>query len=120
MSAEVWETDAAYIDESGLVECDEQKFFAIYRKNNSELPQMVLARFQKELKLAGSNCRKLYQVWNSFYDQIYCLTKCWSELSIYHFQAELIEPIVIEMNKKEKSRYSSCAKQILENLKYRF
>ncbi|MEH2143306.1 hypothetical protein [Nostoc sp.] len=117
VSAEVWETGAAYIDESGLVECNEQKFFAIYRQNNSELPQMVLARFHKELKLAGSNCRKLYQAWNSFYDEIDCLTKCWSELSIYHFQAELIELVVREMNKKEKSRYSSYAKQILENLK---
>ena len=70
VSAEVWETGAAYIDESGLVECNEQNYFAIYRQNNSEIPEMVLERLTKELELAGSNSHKLYKAWTSFFEQV--------------------------------------------------
>ena len=115
VSAEVWESGAAYINEVGFVECDEQKFFAIYRQHNSNLPQMVLARFKQELEITGSDERKLYKAWDFVSDEINWLTKCWSGVSINGIQPELIEPLVREMN-KNKSRYSRNAKRILENL----
>lgn len=93
ITAEAWETGVAYIDEEGFVECDEQKFFAIYRQHNSELPQMVLARLKQELEIAGSDPDKLHNTWNSISENIHWLTKCWSGLTIDQFQPELIEPI---------------------------
>lgn len=121
VTAEVWETGVAYIDEEGFVECDEQKFFAIYRQHNSELPQMVLARLKQELEIAGSDPAKLHNTWDSISENIHSLTKCWSGLSVEDFSPELIELIVREMNKKDESHNNSYyAKQILEKLKYRF
>ena len=118
VTAEVWETGVAYIDEEGFVECDEQKFFAIYRKYNSDLPQMVLARLEQELTIAGSDPGKLHNTWDSISENIHSLTKCWTELSFEHFSPELIEPIVREMSKPKETSFSHYAKMILEKLKY--
>lgn len=120
VTAEVWQTGTAHIDEEGLVECDEKKFFDIYRQNNYELPQMVLARFKQELEIAGSNSLKLHKAWNNVCDELDWLDKCFQGLSVEQFQPKLIEPIVKEMNNKKKSSYSSCARKILEKLRYRF
>jgi hypothetical protein len=110
----------AYIDEEGFVECDEQKFFAIYRKYNAELPQMVLDRLKQELEIAGSDPGKLHNIWNSIEENVHSLTKCWSELSVEHFSPELIEPIVKEMNKPKETSFSHYTEMILEKLKYKF
>lgn len=118
VTAEIWEAGAAYINEEGLVECDEQKFIEIYRKYNYELPQMVLARFKQELEIAGSNSSSLYKIWNNFFDELDWLDKSFPNLSFKNFQYELVEAIVKEMNKKEASGYSNFAKQILKKLKY--
>ena len=85
VTAEAWETGVAYIDEEGLVECDEQKFFAIYRQHNSELPQMILVWLKSELETAGLECCRLDKTWDSISENVHWLTKCWPELSVLTF-----------------------------------
>ncbi|MBV6621374.1 MAG: hypothetical protein KI793_00205 [Rivularia sp. (in: Bacteria)] len=120
VTAETWNTSTAYINQEGLVECDEQKFIDIYRQHNSELPQMVLARFKQELEIAGSNSSKLYKVWNNLSDELDWLDKCFPNLSFENFRYELVEPIIKEMNKKEEYSYSHFATKILGKLKYSY
>ncbi|MDM9379488.1 hypothetical protein QUB80_02075 [Chlorogloeopsis sp. ULAP01] len=119
VTGEAWETCAAYINEKGFVECNEQNFFAISRKYNSELPQMVLTRLKQELEIAGKERRKLYKTWDSLDENVNWLIKCWPNLSFENFSPELIEPIVREMNKPKETSFSHYAKMIVEKLKYK-
>lgn len=116
VTAASWQAGAVYIDKEGFVECDEKRFFAIYCQCNSELPLMVLSRLRKELELARADDDKLYKAWNSLYENVCWLTKCWTELSIDRFQPELIEPIVKEANKEDKTINSRYAQLILAEL----
>lgn len=120
VTAEAWETGVAYINEKGFVECDEQKFFAIYRQHNSELPQMVLSRLKPELEIARCERGKLYKTWDSIDENVHWLTQCWPDLSVEHFSPELIEPIIREMHKPKETSFSHYAKMILDKLKYKF
>lgn len=119
VTAEAWETGAAYIDKEGFVECDDQKFFAIYRQHNSELPQMVLNRLKLELEIAAAERGKLYKTWDSIDENVHWLTQCWTDLSVEHFSPELIKPIVREIDKPKETSFSHYAKMILERLKYK-
>ena len=116
VTAKSYQSSAVYIDEEGFIRCDEKRFFAIYRKYNSDLPQMVLNRLRKELEIAGSDEDELYKVWNSLYENVCWLTKCWTELSIEQFKPDLIELIIEEAQKKDKTRYSHYARLILGEL----
>uniref|UniRef100_UPI0018DB6C43 SMI1/KNR4 family protein n=1 Tax=Anabaena sp. (strain CA / ATCC 33047) TaxID=52271 RepID=UPI0018DB6C43 len=119
VTAKVWETAVAYINEGDLVQCDEQKFFTIYRQYNVELPKMVLTWLKQELEIAGLERCKLYKMWDSIDENVNWLTTCWPELSVEHFSPELIEPIVREMKKPKETSFSHYAKMILEKLKYK-
>ena len=118
--AESWQNSSFNINNEGFIECDEQKFFTLCRKYNPELPQMVLSRLKDELEITKSDDERLYEIWNSVYENVRWLTMCWQDLSIEQLNPKLIQPIVREINKKNSNSCSHLAKLILAELSHQF
>ncbi len=114
--AESWQNGSFNIDNQAFIECDEQKFFTLCRQYNPELPQMVFTRLRYELKVTKSDGERLYEIWNSVYENVRWLTMCWEDLSIEQLHPELMQLIVREINKKNSNNCSHLAKLILAEL----
>ena len=98
--AECFETGAAYIT-SEFLKYSEEKFSPIYRKHNSGLLKLALARLKQEIELNRSKSKVLVEIAvDNFSAQVWELTRYWQ--SVDQFSSEDTEALMAARQDEDK------------------